>query len=66
MNNNNNKKSYNPSLWRLIALERKYMLLTIVLSLLAVWLTILIGCQLIGMYMGYKFFRMIAEDKGGK
>ena len=37
--------------------------MTIVLSLLAVWLTILIGCQLIGAFMGYKFFKMIAEDK---
>ena len=39
------------------------MLMTIVLSLLAVWLTILIGCQLIGAFLGYKFFKMIAEDK---
>ena len=39
------------------------MLMTIVLSLLAVWLTILIGCQLIGAFMGYKLFKMIAEDK---
>jgi|LULS01.1.fsa_nt_gb hypothetical protein len=39
------------------------MLMTIVLSLLAVWLTILILCQLVGVYCGYKFFRMLAEDK---
>ena len=46
-----------------IELGKDKMLMTIVLSLLAVWLTILIGCQLIGAFMGYKFFKMIAEDK---
>ena len=39
------------------------MLTSIVLSLLAVWLTILIGCQLIGMFLGYKFFKAVAEEK---
>jgi hypothetical protein len=39
------------------------MLMTIVLSLLAVWLTILIICQFVGAFLGYKFFKMIAEDK---
>ena len=40
------------------------MLTSIVLSLFAVWLTILIGCQLIGMYVGYNLFKGItAENK---
>ena len=39
------------------------MLTTILLSLLAVWLTILIICQVIGAYIGYKFFTGFNEDK---
>jgi len=39
------------------------MLTSIVLGLLAVWLSILIGCQLIGIFLGYKFFKEIAKEK---
>ena len=46
-----------------IELGKDKMLMTIVLSLLAVWLTILIGCQLIGIFLGYKFFKAVAEEK---
>jgi len=35
------------------------MLSTIVLSLLAIYLTILVGCQLVGMYVGYNLFKGI-------
>ena len=39
------------------------MLSTIVLSLLAIWLTIVIGGQLIGMFIGWKFWQSLNDDK---
>ena len=40
------------------------MLSTIVMTLLAIWLTLLIVGQVIGGYCGYKFFKAITnEDK---
>ena len=40
------------------------MLSTIVMTLLAIWLTLLIVGQVVGGYCGYKFFKAItSEDK---
>jgi len=42
------------------------MLSTIVLSLLAVWLTILIACQIAGIVLGVKFFNAFNADEKDK
>jgi maltodextrin utilization protein YvdJ len=42
------------------------MLSTIVLSLLAVWLTILIACQVAGIVLGVKFFNALNTDEKDK
>ena len=56
------RKSY---ILSIIKLGKDKMLSTIVLSLLAIWLSILIGCQVAGIVLGMKFFKAVnAEIKG--
>ncbi len=42
------------------------MLSTIVLTLLAIWLSIMIIGQVIGGVVGYKFFKSITSENEGK
>ena len=46
--------------------RKEDMLSTIVLSLLAIWLSIMIIGQLVGGVVGYSFYKSITSEKDGK
>ena len=46
--------------------RKEDMLSTIVLSLLAIWLSIVIICQLIGFGVGYSIYKSLTPEKDGK